>query len=119
MFDLPAHHTQIIMKPFIGRATRTGQPGTYRRLLIKARGVGLDAKERNQIFIAFYTKFACGLERLPQPRCERRIVDKLRIVLAQIHAHTVHKPLRIDIGERRNLFRRQLKHADVSSSVLR
>lgn len=106
MLDFPTHHTQIIMKPFIGRAARTGQPCTYRRLLVKVRGIGLDTKERNQIFIALDAKLACGLERLPQPCRKRRIGDKLWIVLAQIRTYAVHKSLCINISERRNLFRR-------------
>lgn len=68
MFDFPAHDAQIVVKPFVGRPARTGHPCVYRWLLVKARRVRFDAKERDKILIALDPKLACRLERPPQPR---------------------------------------------------
>lgn len=119
MFDLPAHDAHIVVKPFVRRAARTRQPRAYCGLFVKARRIRLDAKKRDEILVTLDARFARRLERAPQPRRKRRVVRELRIVFAQIRPHAIDKALRINFGERRNLFRRQLKHAGALSSVRR
>lgn len=113
MFNSPAHHAQIVVKPFIGRATRPREPGARRWLVVEAGRIGLDAQERDEIAIFPDAKLACGLVCTPQPLRERWIFGELWIVLYEILAHTLHEAFGINVGERRNLFSSQLKHTDV------
>ncbi|CAB3672772.1 hypothetical protein LMG22037_02033 [Paraburkholderia phenoliruptrix] len=79
---MPAHHAHVVVKSFVRRAARARQPRAYRGLFVKAVRICFNAKKPDQIFIAFDTDFARGLERAPQPRRQRRIVCQLRIVFA-------------------------------------
>lgn len=66
MFNSPAHHAQIVVKPDIGRAAWTHDPCTYCRLLIEAGRVGIDAQERDKVVIFLDAKRASGLVCMPQ-----------------------------------------------------
>ena len=117
MFNSPAHHAQIVVKPDIGRAAGPREPRACCGLLVETGRVGFDAKERNKVVIFLDAKPASGLVCTPQPSRERRIVGEIRIFLYEIRAHALHETLGINLGERRNLFNSQLKHTDAPWSV--
>lgn len=112
MFNSPAHHAQIVVKPYIGRATWPREPGACCRLVVKTGRVGFDAQERDKVVIFLDAKLASGLVCAPQSRRERRIVGELRIFFYEIPAHPSHKTLGINLGKRRHLVNSQIHHTE-------
>jgi len=112
VFNSPAHHAQIIVKPFVGRAPWAHKPCTRRRLLVEARRVSLDAKERDEVRVFRYTERTRGPERSPQALREGRVCRKIRIVPHEILPYALDETFGINICEGRNLVGSQIKHAD-------
>jgi hypothetical protein len=117
MFNSPAHHAQVVVKPYVGRAPRPREPGARCWLVVEIGHVGFDAQERDKVIVVVDAEPASGLVCAPQSRLERRIVGKFRVFIHEIPEHTTHETLCINLGERRNLFDSQLKHTDAPCSI--
>lgn len=107
------------MEPLVGRAAGAREPRSRGRLVVEARRIGFNAKERDEIVVVANTEFACGLERAPQAFGERPVVAELRVLSDEVLAHAGHEPSGVDLGKPCYLFGGQLKHGDAPFSVHR
>lgn len=112
MLDFPAHDAQVVAKSLIDRSAGPCEPRPQCGLVVKARCVRFEAQKLDKIVILANTKLTCGPEGSPHARCESWVSCEIRVGADQILGDPRHKPLRVNIGERRYLFVGQLKHAD-------
>lgn len=117
MFDAPLDDAKVIVKALVGRSAGARYPRSRRGLLVEVRSVCLDSKKRFDIFVGPDAELPGRHVRIPETRRQRAVVGKFRVCVDQILSDALDVSTRIDLGKARDLFARQLKHADALPSV--
>ena len=104
MLDFPAYDAEIVTKSLIDRTAWPCNPGAQCRSIAKTRRVRFEAQEVDKVVILANADLSRGAESTPQARCKLWISCEVRVVADQILGNPRDKSLRINIGERSNLF---------------
>lgn len=104
MLDFPAHDAQIIAKSLIDLSARPCEPCLACGPVVKARCVRFEAQKLDKIVILADSDLLRGPERTPQTMYECGVSCEVGVSVNQILGDPGHKPLRVNIGERRHLF---------------